>query len=248
MKRFEKGVRYFQCAAKHGSFVPPHKIVVKEGVEASSSTPKKKVGGSSSPLRTPASSAKKSKTPSRVSPERVIRAGKYSIGSRVMVGTRVGHVAFIGKTKFAVGEWAGVVLDKPEGKNNGSVAGVSYFDCEPKHGLFVLRAKLVDLPAPSKLRKPGGTGLPVKKSAKVPASVSRNILSGSKIVLSPSPSPSPSPAPAPAPVAAAASVLADSPSLAAAATAAPEPVAAAPAAASTTMTTAAASAVVDSQR
>lgn len=32
---------------------------------------------------------------------------------------------------------AGVVLDEPVGKNNGTVKGEAYFACEPKHGLLV---------------------------------------------------------------------------------------------------------------
>lgn len=38
-----------------------------------------------------------------------------------------GVVAFIGKTQFAAGEWIGVILDEPKGKNNGSLRGVEYF-------------------------------------------------------------------------------------------------------------------------
>ena len=51
-------------------------------------------------------------------------------------GTKSGIIAFIGETQFAPGEWAGVVLDKPVGKNDGSVAGVRYFQCEAKRGVF----------------------------------------------------------------------------------------------------------------
>jgi dynactin 1 len=36
----------------------------------------------------------------------------------------------------------GVILDAAEGKNDGSVAGVRYFDCETNCGLFVKRAQV----------------------------------------------------------------------------------------------------------
>ena len=68
---------------------------------------------------------------------------QLEVGDRVLVGgTKPGTVAFVGTTQFAKGIWAGLVLDTPEGKNDGSVAGVSYFQCPPNHGLFSRPEKL----------------------------------------------------------------------------------------------------------
>uniref|UniRef100_A0A3Q3IAJ2 CAP-Gly domain-containing protein n=1 Tax=Monopterus albus TaxID=43700 RepID=A0A3Q3IAJ2_MONAL len=59
------------------------------------------------------------------------------LGDRVVIaGQKVGTLRFCGSTEFAGGLWAGVELDKPEGKNDGSVAGVQYFTCRVKHGIF----------------------------------------------------------------------------------------------------------------
>ncbi len=44
------------------------------------------------------------------------------------------QVKFVGETKFAPGEWIGVELDTPGGKNNGSVDGVKYFSCAGRFG------------------------------------------------------------------------------------------------------------------
>ncbi|KAM6973297.1 CAP-Gly domain-containing linker protein 4 [Aplochiton taeniatus] len=58
-------------------------------------------------------------------------------GERVLVvGQRTGVVRFRGKTNFAPGFWLGIELDMPSGKNDGSVSGVKYFSCLPKHGVF----------------------------------------------------------------------------------------------------------------
>ena len=43
---------------------------------------------------------------------------------------------YIGTTNFAPGEWAGVELDQPLGKNDGSVGGDRYFTCTQNHGVF----------------------------------------------------------------------------------------------------------------
>eukprot|EP01134_Creolimax_fragrantissima_P003753 CFRG3753T1 len=52
-------------------------------------------------------------------------------------GGHTGTIRFIGTTNFAKGKWVGVELDVPEGKNDGSVEGVSYFVCPSNHGSFV---------------------------------------------------------------------------------------------------------------
>ena len=54
----------------------------------------------------------------------------------------MGRVAFVGTTQFADGDWIGVILDEPKGKNNGSVQGVAYFSCEHNFGLFIRPAQV----------------------------------------------------------------------------------------------------------
>ena len=62
-----------------------------------------------------------------------------------------GVVAFCGVTSFAAGKWVGVVLDQPNGKNNGSVQGKTYFSCQDNYGLFVRPTQLTILEeAPSR--------------------------------------------------------------------------------------------------
>lgn len=59
------------------------------------------------------------------------------VGMPVWVdGTKHGRIAYLGEVHFAKGDMAGVHLDSPVGKNNGSVGGVLYFQCEPKRGIF----------------------------------------------------------------------------------------------------------------
>ncbi|XP_022230011.1 restin homolog isoform X2 [Drosophila obscura] len=72
---------------------------------------------------------------------------QFIIGQKVWVGgLRSGQIAYIGETHFAPGDWAGIVLDEPNGKNDGCVSGKRYFQCEPKRGIFSRLTRLTVYP------------------------------------------------------------------------------------------------------
>ncbi|KAE8355271.1 dynein associated protein-domain-containing protein [Aspergillus coremiiformis] len=50
---------------------------------------------------------------------------------------RQATVRFVGTTHFAAGDWIGIELDDPTGKNDGAIQGERYFDCEFGFGMFV---------------------------------------------------------------------------------------------------------------
>lgn len=56
---------------------------------------------------------------------------------------RQGVIRYIGNASFAQGTWLGLELPDDKGKNDGSVNGERYFDCEPGHGIFVRPGSIV---------------------------------------------------------------------------------------------------------
>ncbi|VDK34203.1 unnamed protein product [Taenia asiatica] len=93
---------------------------------------------------------------SAVSAKVTLRAMGLALGDRVCVGPgggssegstkftaataatsgRMGRLRYCGPVEFASGVWVGIELDEAYGKNNGSVNGVSYFECAANHGIF----------------------------------------------------------------------------------------------------------------
>jgi len=87
-------------------------------------------------------------------------AHNFQIGDRVLVGgVKPGIIVFVGEVHFSPGDWAGIVLDTPTGKNNGTVGGHLYFMCEPKRGVFSRLNKLTKLPGGTAPVTPMDSGL-----------------------------------------------------------------------------------------
>ncbi|OXB84922.1 UNVERIFIED_CONTAM: hypothetical protein H355_016044 [Colinus virginianus] len=96
----------------------------------------------------------------------------YSDGFVMVGGTKAGVVRFLGETDFAKGEWCGVELDEPLGKNDGAVAGTRYFQCQPKYGLFAPVHKVTKIGFPS--TTPAKAKTAVRKVVATPAALKRS--------------------------------------------------------------------------
>ncbi|CAG8982572.1 hypothetical protein HYALB_00007288 [Hymenoscyphus albidus] len=89
------------------------------------------------------------------------------IGQTVQLADgRYAIVRYVGQPEFAAGEWIGVELEDDSGKNDGSVKGQRYFDCQMGRGMFLrpTAVKIVEQPPP-KMKPP-----PAKRPAR-PSSV-----------------------------------------------------------------------------
>ncbi|XP_073334223.1 CAP-Gly domain-containing linker protein 1 isoform X2 [Pagrus major] len=127
-------------SSKASGLKPPSKIARPSGVPAKTSP------SSGTPKPVPPE-----KSPGTVTSPTQEGSADFQIGEKVWVnGNKPGYVQFIGGTQFAPGQWAGIVLDEPIGKNDGSVAGVRYFQCEDGKGIFTRPSKLSKTALPEK--------------------------------------------------------------------------------------------------
>uniref|UniRef100_A0A0K8TT97 Putative cytoskeleton-associated protein n=1 Tax=Tabanus bromius TaxID=304241 RepID=A0A0K8TT97_TABBR len=151
------GKRYFQCEPKKGIFsrltrLTHEPLNIDVSQKDKEATPPGVTRSIISPMRalSPTSSLRSSsilKSPGKQG---------IAVGDRVIVssglGSRAGILKYVGETKFAQGNWCGVQLDEPTGKNDGSVDGVKYFECPPKYGIFVPISKVSLSPSSRKSR------------------------------------------------------------------------------------------------
>ncbi|KAI1866331.1 uncharacterized protein JN550_007719 [Neoarthrinium moseri] len=104
-----------------------------------------------------------------------------------------GTVRFIGTTHFAGGEWVGVELEDASGKNDGSIGGERYFDCEPARGVFIRPPSLTvvrDAPARPTAR-PARSSVAAPAGGRRPSTVTDPAAARRMSINAPSPSPVP---------------------------------------------------------
>nr|XP_046267742.1 CAP-Gly domain-containing linker protein 2 isoform X2 [Scatophagus argus] len=117
------------------------------GPKHSSPVGRTSAGGTSSPVVPKDNCPLKPTTPTKISEEGDDVLGDYTVGEQVWVnGVKPGVIAYLGETQFAPGQWAGVILNDLVGKNDGSVGGVRYFECQPLQGIFTRPSKLTRQP------------------------------------------------------------------------------------------------------
>jgi len=77
------------------------------------------------------------------------------IGDVVLISQGIGTVRYVGPVhcRPKEDEYIGVELNKPKGKNNGTIMGKTYFICPPKFGLFVKSSRRKPVPKNHKMKE-----------------------------------------------------------------------------------------------
>lgn len=76
---------------------------------------------------------------------------------------RLATVRYVGQPHFAAGDWVGVELDDDSGKNDGSVQGERYFECDMGRGMFVRPAAVTII---EQAPPPKPAAVPVKRTTR----------------------------------------------------------------------------------
>ncbi|CAL8113852.1 unnamed protein product [Orchesella dallaii] len=175
-----RGRRYFQCDSNHGIFARLSKLSKLPLIPATNDnsacglyrepTPPRSYRESSPFSGSSRTSRSFSKSPSPTPSSTLYSFYKtrhdsgnnLKVGERVIVASSVGEtktgiLRYLGCVEFADGEWAGIELFHPLGKNDGTVRGVPYFVCKHPFGLFVPSYKVESSPANKTLVNKLGT-------------------------------------------------------------------------------------------
>ncbi|KAJ9059921.1 hypothetical protein DSO57_1036440 [Entomophthora muscae] len=102
------------------------------------------MGSPKQPLNTPGIS--KHQLASSSAPRKAFNSRRqaFEVGSRVKLLSplRYGTIRYVGTLSFVSGTWYGIELDNPDGKSDGLLQGIRYFQTQSMHALFVKKEKL----------------------------------------------------------------------------------------------------------
>lgn len=89
-----------------------------------------------------------------------------AVGQKIELNDgRVAVVRFAGTTSFQTGDWVGIELEEPTGKNDGAVKGQRYFECEQNYGMFLRPAGIRQVMEDVKPKtKTAANGTPARSS------------------------------------------------------------------------------------